>query len=146
MSAASPTPERRLPHGRQVLAQLIKTYLRRLPPPGILGGAPPELLAACADGGGKLACEALLEALPRAERGCLEWLVRVVLEVHAQREANKMRLKSLTVVFAPNLYLIAPERTAAPDPRQEMLLVERVEGALHALCTQGLKLWRTQRD
>ena len=90
-------------------------------------------------------------------------------QVHERREHNKMRLKNLTVVFAPNLWLLAPpepppsgrgnplssKRTssaagkhaaaaAAPStsPLEEMRNVERAEQALHALCSHALRLSR----
>jgi len=62
--------------------------------------------------------------------------VRVLLEVHERRAANKMRLKSLTVVFAPNLWLVdaAEVLQSGADPAEELRNVERVENALLHLC------------
>lgn len=121
-----------------VLGHLMKSFLRRLPPPGVLGAVPIAALVECETAEG---CAAMLDLLEPLERGVLEWLVRVILEVHGKREANKMKLKNLTVVFAPNLWLI-PLDGLAPnkDPREELRNVEKVENALHMLCTFALRI------
>ena len=74
----------------------------------------------------------------------LLWLVRLILEVHARRESNKMALKNLTVVFAPNLRLL--DTGAVANPLEELHNIEKVEKALHTLCTCLLYTSPSPRD
>lgn len=123
-----------------VLGHLMKSFLRRLPPPGVLGAVPIATLLDCETAEG---CSRMLDSMPVHERNVLEWLIRVILEVHSRRGANKMKLKNLTVVFAPNLWLVPLDGLAAgKDPKEELRNVERVENALHMLCTYALRLFK----
>jgi len=133
-------------HSPQVFAHLIKSFLRRLPPPGLLGAIPSTTLAQCVTLGTPAACAALLDEVPEPERSLLEWLIRVLLEVHEEREANKMRLKMLTVAIAPNLSQPKPTERAAsqltshPEPLEELRQVERLERVLHLLCSFAIRI------
>ena len=131
----------------EVLAHLIKSFLRRLPAPGLLGSIEIETIADCTSAAG---CQSVLGAMRPLERALLEWLIRVILEVHDRAESNKMRLKNLSVVFAPNLWLIPLDMAMWPgkDPREELRNVELVEQALHTLCTvaaRSSKVWTERR-
>jgi len=86
-------------HAPEVLAALIKQWIRRLPG-GLLGALPQdEIREIIADGGAEL----LLERLPRAERNVLLWLARVIQACASRREANKMSVSNLVLVVSPNL-------------------------------------------
>jgi hypothetical protein len=123
----------------EVLAYLIKSFFRKLPAPGLLGSIPVPLLIGCTDAPG---CAALMDELPTHERALLDWLIRVVLEVNEKRDINKMGLKNLTVVFAPNLRQVplTPGMNPLEFAREELENVQRVESALNTLCRYALKL------
>ena len=118
-----------------MLAHLIKSLPRALPPPRLPGSLPVSILTDCTDADG---CNALLRAMPAAERALLEFLVRLILEVNEKRKDSKMGTKNLTVIFAPNLWLVAPGAAGGVfDPTEELRNVQRVETALQTLCTQA---------
>ena len=115
-----------------VLAHLIKKFLRMLPDGGLLGAAPLDALAAVAKGNeqqASAACARVVDALSLPCRSTLQWLVRVLVDVAACSEKNKMVLSNLTLVLAPNLFGSAPAG-AALNPMEEL---QRVEYASHVL-------------
>ena len=129
----------------ETLAHLIKAFLRRLPGGGLLGAIPRAMLEGCSTAA---ACRELLTALPLPERHLFAWLVRVVLEVSARRDANKMGLRNLTLVLAPNLVVPAQRTSSAGkrgsgrnvppppslSPLDELVAIENASNALHAFC------------
>ena len=119
----------------EVLAHLIKSFLRRLPAPNVLGSVPMKLIADCAQLNTAAACNAVLRATPRHERQLLEWLIRVIFETHKERHVNRMDLKNLAVIFAPNLWLQTIDETA--DLLEQIHNVERVERSLYNLCAMA---------
>ena len=72
----------------------------------MLGGVPVEALVAVGVSERRRDCAELLDTMQPRERALLEWLLRVILEVNFRREANKMTLRNLCVVWAPNLRLL----------------------------------------
>ena len=68
--------------------------------------------------------------------GCCGALTSVV-EVHKEREANKMDLKALTVVLSPNLWQLPPQ---IKDPLEVIRNFENVERAMHTLCRYACAL------
>ena len=82
-----------------ILRSLIKSFLRRLPG-GLLGGIPRETIADCTSPEGY---RELCRGLTSRERSVLEFIVRVVVEVASREAENKMGLRNLTLVLAPNL-------------------------------------------
>ena len=126
----------------EILAHLIKSFFRRLPPPGILGGVPIAKVVAAGVSGKRKDCASILDAMPQRERALLEWLVRVILEVNAKREVNKMTLRNQCVVWAPNLRLLDAATVAGPNGAEELKNVDHVANALHALCTHAFRQLR----
>ena len=138
---------RPLDAGPEIHAHLIKSFFRRLPPPGVLGGVPIEKLVAVGVSESKKDCAALLEAMRPRERALLEWLLRVILEVNANREVNKMTLRNQCVVWAPNLRLLDAAAAASGNPADELKNVDHVSNAIHALCTHAFRQLRgTESD
>ena len=147
----------------EVLAHLIKSFLRRLPG-SLLGRVPRELIEGCTDAPGYAA---LREQLTPAERGVIEWLVRMICEVALHKDANSMGLRNLTLVLAPNLLFTAEGRSpkqrggtvarglmmaglrkhgsgsssppSKANPIEELLNIELVSNALHTLAASSLR-------
>ena len=149
----------------EVLAHLIKSFLRRLPG-SLFGRVPKELIDGCRDGPGYAA---LSERLSAHERALLEWLVRVICEVAKHKEKNLMGLRNLTLVIAPNLLVPAPDVTDKPkskpmglvpgfrsakgprrgssspttptaNPVEELMNMEMVSNALHTLACSSMRV------
>ena len=99
-------------HPPEVLAHLIKSFMRRLPG-GLLGRVPMEKIENCVNTEGALA---MLECLAPHARSLLEWLVRVIVEVAEYKEENSMGLRNLTLVIAPNLLVTGPSEGGAGEP------------------------------
>ena len=114
----------------EVMANLIKGFFRGLPGAGLIGTAG---LAAVKSGGSDDAGARLLEALPPLERGLLLWLVRVMQETARFRKYNKMGLRNLSVVFAPNL------STPSDNPLEDLSTIEETANALFRLCSEPIK-------
>ena len=75
---------------------------------------------------------ALVRALPEPHRATVLWLLKLCLEVARHESANRMTIKSLTVVFAPNL--IDPPATMPP------LLAYELNGRVVTFLTRLLEL------
>ena len=71
-----------------------------------------------------------MQALPPLERGLLQWLVRVMQETAKFRGHNKMGLRNLSVVFAPNL------STPSDNPIEDIVTIEETANALFGLCAE----------
>ena len=125
----------------EVLAHLIKSFLRRLPG-GLFGRVPKDSIEGVKDAAGY---KVLCGKLHPLERNVLEWLVRVICEVsrphschfhplshgsHASlfasllsqvaghKHVNMMGLRNLTLVIAPNLLVSGSEGSErAPKPK-----------------------------
>ena len=116
----------------EALAHLIKGFLRSLPG-GLLGAVPSNLITECDSPAG---CAALLAALGSRERALLSWLVRVTLEVAAREPQNKMDVRNVTLVLAPNLF--GPPNPTA-NPMEELMLIKAATTTLHTLVTEAKK-------
>lgn len=130
-------------HTPEVLANLLKAFVRRVPN-GLLGGVPLEAVAECtsAEGGARL-----LAALAPPERALLQWLVRVLVEVALRREHNKMGVSNLVLVFAPNLLgdptcHVGKGGRLPLDPMLEFQRVTHTSNALHLLVTHAARAMR----
>ena len=133
-----------------MLAHLIKSFLRALPG-GLFGGVPLEVIGECDCDAG---CVQLLGALPPPARPVVAWLVRVCVAVASRRAVNRMNLRNLTLVFAPNLLgnsgdgkgkAKGKKAKAKPEfnPVEELMSVEYCANALYTLigsATRGLGL------
>lgn len=151
----------------QVLAHLIKAFLRGLPGGGLLGAVPRQVLAECDTIDG---CLDMFKALSRAERAVLEWLVRVIVEVATRGAHNKMGIgqvraracpcptrrqltaclappnspqsppicpRQLCLVLAPNLIVPAPN--VPSNPLEELLGIEFASNMLHTLAASSMR-------
>ena len=140
----------------EVLAHLIKSFLRRLPG-SLLGNVPREVIEACQDGPGYVA---LRQRLNHLERGVLEWIVRVICEVAQYRSENMMGLRNLTLVIAPNLLVPTQPAEHAPrskfrpglrrgsnaspaspamNPMEELMNIELVSNMMHTLAASSVR-------
>ena len=84
----------------------------------MLGALATEVITECTDDAG---CQRLLDELAPAERALLCWLVRVTYEAAALTEENKMNVRNLTLVLAPNLF--GPPNPKA-NPMEELMLIK----------------------
>ena len=84
----------------ECLAHLLKLWFRELPESVLAPCLQPVVDGPPRDAAG---CAALVEALPEPHRATMRWLVRLLRDVAAHEEVNRMTPKSLSVVFAPNL-------------------------------------------
>ena len=68
----------------------------------------------------------------------------MILEVNAARDANKMTLVNLSVVWAPNLRLldVAGAAGGTVNPTEELKNVDHVSNAIHALCNHAYRQLR----
>mmetsp|Transcript_1893 Transcript_1893/g.4762 ORF Transcript_1893/g.4762 Transcript_1893/m.4762 type:complete len:108 (+) Transcript_1893:786-1109(+) len=57
----------------------------------------------------------LLATFPPVQKGLMVWLLQLMAEVTQHSKENKMSAKSLSIVFAPNLYDM-PDDPAFSDP------------------------------
>ena len=121
-----------------VLAHLIKKFLRELPDGGLLGSAPTKLLKQCTgsqpgkaedEQGG---CGPLLEALDPYCASTLLWLAKIVATTKACESKNKMSLRNITLVVAPNLFGKA-SGVAAVNPMEELQRCELATTVLFRL-------------
>ena len=148
-------------HSPEVLAYLIKSFLRRIPGGGLLGRVPRDLISACHTIEG---CERMLAVLRPAERNLFEWLVRIIIETTTSHEVNKMGLRNLTIVFAPNLLVPLeqpsatkakatpriglsrnrkiPSSAPASAPFEELIAIEDTCNALHTITSACMKFAR----
>ena len=83
-------------------------------------------------------CALVLRELSRAQRHLLEWVVRVVVEVASRQEHNRMNVRNVILVLAPNL--IAPDTAlAAANPFDELFKVECASNLLHTLAASSMR-------
>ena len=141
-------------HAPEVLAHLIKSFIRRLPGGGLLGRLSLDLIVECVDAQGYAA---VCTQLTVRERALLEWLVRVVVEVASHQDENQMGLRNLTLVIAPNLFVpmgaeaalnskqhtffrVGAQHKAPPacDPLEELRCMESTSTLLHALAAASI--------
>ena len=118
----------------EALAHLIKYFLRTLPGRGLFGRVSESILERSHTTDG---CRELLGALSTLERAILEWLVRVIVEVATRGATNKMNLRNLTLVLAPNL--LVPDSGSVCNPMVELVAVERASNALHTLASASMR-------
>lgn len=109
----------------ECLAHLIKSFLRHLPN-GLFGKLPSDVITECSADAG---CERLMNALGTAEHAVLCWLIRVIVEV-AACEGNKMDVRNLALVLAPNLF--GPPNPGA-NPMEELMLIKAATTTLMTL-------------
>ena len=114
------------------LAHLIKAFLRKLPT-GLLGKLPSDVITEC---NSDAACGRLMAALEPPERAVLCWLIRVVCETAEHVDMNKMDVRNLTLVLAPNLF--GPPNASA-NPMEELMLIKAATTTLHNLVESARK-------
>ena len=112
--------------GPECIATLIKLWFRSLPEsilsPGLeaIVDGPPATPAACAG---------LVAAMADPHRSTMRWLLRLCHEVVEHESANRMNLKALITVFAPNLVdppPAMPPMLALEVNRRVALFIERL--------------------
>lgn len=86
-----------------VAADVLKSWLRGLTTPLF----PTETYNKCVKigrgGGGKDDAMRLMQGLPAANRECLEWIFRFIVDLSKSSEVTMMTLNNLCLVFSPNL-------------------------------------------
>lgn len=110
------------------LANLIKQWFRLLPCKLFtLGPGSQERIAACSTG---IECMQVLSTFPAIQKGLMLWLLQLLADVASHQPQNKMNAKSLSIVFAPNLYDM-PDAIAKSDP---MAATAYAQGMAAFLC------------
>ena len=123
-----------------VLAHTIKKFLRELPG-GLLSEAPTPVLKACGesvDASGRCGdkeAEQLYASIDHTAAQTLAWAVHIMATVQEVSEKNKMNLRNLALVIAPNLFGPA-SAAAAGNPIEELLRAELAINALHRLAAR----------
>jgi len=123
-----------------VLAHLIKKFLRELPG-GLLGSAPTATIRSCGAASTGVGCsqgakDQLVESLSPSAAHTLQWLVRIISLTQECRGRNKMNLRNLALVIAPNLF--GPAAGSNANPIEELQRVEVATNALHSLVSAVL--------
>ena len=114
----------------EVFATSLKSFLRRLPSGGLLARAPRDLIDACSDErDGAAAAEELAAVLAPPERNLLGWLLLAIRRTAALERRNKMGVRNLALVFAPNLAC-----GKHLEPMEEMIRVQETARALFTMC------------
>ncbi|GAB2272168.1 Rho GTPase-activating protein 1 [Dionaea muscipula] len=98
------------------LAGLIKTWFRELPV-GLLDCLSPELLIQCHT---EEECARLARLLPSTEAALLDWAINLMADVAHHEHLNKMNLRNVAVVFAPNMTHVLDPLTALMHAVQVM--------------------------
>jgi hypothetical protein len=84
--------------------------------------------AADAGGGG---CERLLDELEPAAATMMRWVAKIVAVTQQCEAKNKMGLRNLTLVVAPNLFGLPT--AVSLDPIDELQRLELISAVLHRL-------------
>lgn len=113
------------------LANLVKQWFRLLPHKlfSLVPGSQ-ERIAACTSG---VECMQLLATFPPVQKGLMVWLLQLMAEVASHNAENKMSAKSLSIVFAPNLYDMPAEMET--DPMAATTYAQRMAGFVCNLLT-----------
>lgn len=88
------------------ISNLIKVFYRELPH-GILNLIPNEVFDKCED---ERACARGYNALPHSQKQLFTWLLDLLVEVAKNEASNKMTIRALAIVVAPNLLRIDIEK------------------------------------
>ena len=116
-----------------VAAQLIKLWLREMPPPRLLDGVDPALISA-ADS--EEAAGAVVQRVGEPLLSLLLWLLDLCCAVCSRSAVNKMGAKALGIVISPNLF--TPD---TDDPLRALQYSHRVAAFL-----QRAIQWRSSHD
>ncbi|GBG31912.1 Rho GTPase-activating protein 1 [Hondaea fermentalgiana] len=116
------------------MAALIKEWFRALPEP-LLQCLPRDLIVSVAarTDNDEQASEELLRRLPEPNQSVFLWLLDLLADTAQYETINRMSIKALGIVLAPNLYTVSP--TASP-----MEVVALMDAAVKAvqLCLRRL--------
>lgn len=107
-----------------VLANLIKIWFRMLPE-RLLTVASKEQINACETGAD---CMELLQTFPTPAKGLFVWLLDVMADVASCSSSNKMSVRAVAIVVAPNLY--DPPSDEGEPPRLEPRRPARARASL----------------
>ena len=81
------------------LASLIKAWFRELPS-GVLDGLSPQQVLQCQ---AEDDCVELVDQLRPTESCLLRWAVDLMADVAENEDSNKMSVRNIAMVFAPNM-------------------------------------------
>ncbi|TXG63083.1 hypothetical protein EZV62_010077 [Acer yangbiense] len=90
------------------LAGLIKAWLRELPT-GVLDSLKPEQVMHCNT---EDDCTQLVKLIPPTEAALLDWAINLMADVVQHEPYNKMNVRNIVMVFAPNMTQMADPLTA----------------------------------
>ncbi|KAL5561585.1 hypothetical protein UlMin_031332 [Ulmus minor] len=110
------------------LAGLIKAWFRELPS-GVLDGLSPEQVLQCNT---EEECVDLVKQLKPTEAALLNWAVDLMADVVEEEEFNKMNVRNIAMVFAPNM-------TQMSDPLTALMHAVQVMNLLKALITKEFR-------
>ncbi|KAL5056261.1 hypothetical protein RYX36_036943 [Vicia faba] len=113
------------------LAGLIKAWFRELPR-GILDSLSPEQVMQCQT---EEDCVELMSQLPQTEASLLEWTINLMADVVQEEHLNKMNVRNIAMVFAPNM-------TQMVDPLSALMYAVQVMNFLKTLVSRTLKARR----
>ncbi|KAL3604262.1 hypothetical protein D5086_005121 [Populus alba] len=111
-----------VPRGIDVhcLAGLIKAWFRELPS-GVLDSLTPEQVMHCNT---EDDCTQLVKQLPLTEAALLDWAINLMTDVVEHEQYNKMNVRNIAMVFAPNMTQMADPLTALIHAVQVMNLLK----------------------
>ncbi|WOL00130.1 rho GTPase-activating protein 5-like [Canna indica] len=119
-----------VPHGVDLhcLAGLIKAWFRELPR-GVLDSLTPDQVMRCNT---EEACSELIRTLPPTEAALLDWAANLMADVVEHEHYNKMNVRNIAMVFAPNM-------TQMADPLTALIHAVQVMNLLRTLISKTLR-------
>ena len=88
-------------HTAEAIATVIKIFFRKLPRGGLLGALPPDVIEGVVtqqDGAARM-----MATLPAESADALRWVVQVIRHISKKSDVNRMGVRNLALVIAPNL-------------------------------------------
>ncbi|KAG6426866.1 hypothetical protein SASPL_111101 [Salvia splendens] len=110
------------------LASLIKAWFRELPS-GVLDGLSPQQVLQCQ---AEDDCVELVDQLRPTESCLLRWAVDLMADVVENEDSNKMSVRNIAMVFAPNM-------TKMPDPLTALMSAVQVTNLLRTLIERRVR-------
>ncbi|KAH7286698.1 hypothetical protein KP509_32G018700 [Ceratopteris richardii] len=104
------------------LAGLIKAWFRELPK-GVLDSLSPEEVMQCHTDD---QCISLIKKLPPSEAALFDWAINLMADVVQEESYNKMNVRNIAVVFAPNMTQMMDPLMALKHAVQVMNLLTSV--------------------
>ncbi|KAL1550226.1 Rho GTPase-activating protein 2 [Salvia divinorum] len=110
------------------LASLIKAWFRELPS-GVLDGLSPQQVLQCQ---AEDDCVELVDQLRPTESSLLRWALDLMADVVENEDSNKMSVRNIAMVFAPNM-------TKMPDPLTALMHAVQVTNLLGTLIDRRIR-------